>query len=111
MRSGILLTVIGIFAAAARADPIPYDQIPADVASYFSGDIDRFLSSRLSQIKINGMDQRENVAIALPGVGPLHSITMFSLGPQGNAVVLWHASAQGFQQHFEAARFHGYGRV
>jgi hypothetical protein len=104
MRIGNLLTVIAIFSATAVADPIRYDQIPADAVSYFSGDVDRFLSSRLGQTKINGIDERANVAVAFPGIAPLESLTMFSLGSEGSPVVLWHAPAQKFHQYFEAAR-------
>jgi hypothetical protein len=107
MRNGIVLTVIGIFAAAAGADPIRYDQIPADAVSYFSSDIDRLLSSRLSQIKVNGVDLRANQSppFVVNGIGgPLASMTMYSVGNQGSPVLLLHASAQKFHRGVEGPR-------
>jgi hypothetical protein len=105
MRYGLVLWVIGLFAAVVRADPIRYDQIPADVESYLHFDVDRGLASRLSQIQFNGVDSlRKNMESPefkkLFG-GPIASGTCFSLGKESSPVLLLHASAQAFHQHVE----------
>jgi hypothetical protein len=105
MRNGIVLTIIGIFAAASAADPIRYDRIPADVVSYFSVDIESLLASRLAQIETSGVDTIRKT-IELPEFkrgfyGSIASATMYSLGKEGNPVLLLHGSAQKFHQEVE----------
>ena len=105
MRNGIVLTVIAILAASAGADSIRYDQIPADAVSYISVDVDSLLASRLAQIEINGVDTiRKNIESPefKRGVyGSIASGTVYSLGKEGNPVLLLNASAQKFHQEVE----------
>src|SRR4051794_39335236 len=50
MRSAILsVLIISLSAAAAGADPIRYEHIPADASGYFHADLDRIFASHLCQ--------------------------------------------------------------
>jgi hypothetical protein len=105
MRIGIVSSVIAMLAASAGADPIHYDQIPADAVSYISVDINSLLASRLAQIEINGRDTIRKT-IESPefkrGVyGSIASATLYSLGKEGNPVLLLDASSQKFHQEVE----------
>lgn len=106
MRNGTVLLLFTLLSAAtARADAIHYDQIPADVVSYIHVDLDRLLASRLIQIQISRNDIiRKNIESPefKRGVGgSITSGTVYSLGKDGNPVLLLHASAQKFRQEME----------
>lgn len=100
----LLILMTGMLAATAVAEPIHYEQIPADVTSYFHFDMEQLLASRLSGVVVNDVGTvKQNIdsdeVNALLG-GPIKSGTIFS-SPNG-AVLLLHASAKGFRDQVEA---------
>jgi hypothetical protein len=105
MRTGLVLSVLGLSAAVAGADPVNYEQIPADVVSYAHVDVERALSSRLSQTQITGRGTVEQ-SIETPDFwqgfgGSLKSVIMYALGKEGNPVLVLHGSAKKFHDEIE----------
>jgi len=105
MRYGLALWVMGLSATVAGADPVRYDQIPADVVSYAHVDVERALSSRLGQTQINGVgttEQNIETPEFLRGFGgSIESAAIYALGKEGNPVLLLHGSAQKFREEIE----------
>ena len=99
------IALFAITAITARADPIRYDQIPANAVSYFQVDADRLLASRLARIKINGASSiRQNIESPqfLRGFwGSVTSATGYSVERNGSLVLLLRGSAQKFHREIE----------
>jgi hypothetical protein len=92
MRNSLIFPLITLLTAAvASADPIHYDQIPADVTGYFHFDIERFLSSPLSDLG-NSRAMMMQQADALMGTHTGITIYTTKSGGPGGFVFLMHTS-------------------
>lgn len=108
MRYPGIIVVLALLAPAGRADPVRYEQIPADVMSYSHVDVDALLASRPSQIPFDGQaglrTKLQSPPLKQTLTGSVRSCTIYSLGAGDQVVLLLHASQQRFRDEFEQPR-------